>query len=102
MDEPTASLDFGNQVRVLEQVRALAATGIGIVMSTHDPDQAFLCADRVALFHGGMLLCADVPERAVTAEHLRVVYGVEVRIEAVADEDGRIRRVCLPRGIRAG
>ncbi len=97
MDEPTASLDFGNQVRVLEQVRALAASGIGIVMSTHDPDQAFLCADRVALFHRGTLLCADAPERAVTADHLRLVYGVDVRIETIADEAGRPRRVCMPK-----
>ena len=29
MDEPTANLDFGNQVRVLERIRALAADGIG-------------------------------------------------------------------------
>jgi iron complex transport system ATP-binding protein len=97
MDEPTASLDFGNQVRVLEQVRALAASGIGIVMSTHDPDQVFLCADRVALFHRGTLLCADTPERAVTADHLRLVYGVDVRIETIADETGRARRVCMPK-----
>jgi iron complex transport system ATP-binding protein len=97
MDEPTASLDFGNQVKVLEQVRALAAGGVGVVMSTHDPDQAFLCADRVALFHQGALLCADTPERAVTAAHLRLVYGVEVRIETVADDAGAPRRVCVPR-----
>jgi iron complex transport system ATP-binding protein len=97
MDEPTASLDFGNQVRVLEQVHALAEAGIGVVMSTHDPDQAFLCADRVALFHRGTLLCAETPERAVTAEHLRLVYGVEVRIETVTDEAGGPRRVCVPR-----
>jgi iron complex transport system ATP-binding protein len=99
MDEPTANLDFGNQVRVLEQVRALAATGIGVVMSTHDPDQVFLCADRVALFHRGTLLQNDTPERAVTADTLRLVYGVEVRIESVLDETGRARRVCVPRSL---
>jgi iron complex transport system ATP-binding protein len=38
MDEPTASLDFGNQVRVLGEVRALARRGIAVIMSTHDPD----------------------------------------------------------------
>ena len=31
MDEPTASLDFGNQVRVLDQVTALARSGIGVL-----------------------------------------------------------------------
>jgi iron complex transport system ATP-binding protein len=99
MDEPTANLDFGNQVRVLEQVRALAGASIGVVMSTHDPDQVFLCADRVALFHRGTLLCVDTPERAVTAERLRVVYGVEVSIERVIDASGRPRQVCVPRSL---
>ncbi len=37
MDEPTASLDFGNQARVLTQVRRLSGSGITIVFSTHDP-----------------------------------------------------------------
>src|SRR4030095_13678221 len=47
MDEPTASLDFGNQVRVLSEIKALAGRGIAVILSTHDPDQAFLCAHRV-------------------------------------------------------
>jgi ABC-type hemin transport system ATPase subunit len=51
----------------------------------------------VALFHQGALLCADTPERAVTAAHLRLVYGVDVRIETVADDAGAPRRVCVPR-----
>ena len=55
MDEPTANLDFGNQVRVLEHIQALARSGIGVLLSTHDPDQAFLCATRVAMLHGGRL-----------------------------------------------
>ena len=70
MDEPTASLDFGNQVRVLEQVTALARSGIGVLLSTHDPDQAFQCADRVALLRGGELIahgCASRRPHAGTA-----------------------------------
>ena len=46
-DEPTASLDFGNQVLVLGEVKKLAASGLGIVLSTHNPDHAFACASRV-------------------------------------------------------
>ena len=41
MDEPTASLDLGNQGRVLGLVRDLARTGKSVVMTTHLPDQAF-------------------------------------------------------------
>lgn len=45
MDEPTASLDFGNQAHVLAQISGLVrdavSEGRGVILSTHDPDQAF-------------------------------------------------------------
>jgi iron complex transport system ATP-binding protein len=97
MDEPTANLDFGNQVRVLERIRALAADGIGVLLSTHDPDHAFLCADRVAMLHNGGLLACGVPETVMTAAQLRQLYGVEVVVTEVAVGQG-VRRVCLPAG----
>jgi iron complex transport system ATP-binding protein len=93
MDEPTASLDFGNQIRVLQQVRALAAAGIAIVLSTHDPDHAFFCADRVALLHGGRLAAIGTPDEQITPQRLRQLYGVDVTIVRIADAD---RRVCVP------
>lgn len=96
MDEPTASLDFGNQVRVLDLIAALARGGIGVLFSTHDPDHAFLVADRAALLKDGALLALGTPEAAITEASLHALYGVEVRIAELA-EDGRTRRVCLPR-----
>ncbi len=49
LDEPTASLDFGNQGKVMRQIRSLAADGLGVLFTTHDPNQALGHADRVAL-----------------------------------------------------
>ena len=63
MDEPTASLDFGNQVRVLDRIRARRATGIGVVLSTHDPDQAFLCATASRCCTRAASLDCAPPER---------------------------------------
>ncbi|GJE25533.1 ABC transporter ATP-binding protein [Methylobacterium organophilum] len=80
MDEPTASLDFGNQARVLSQVRRLAARGIAVILSTHDPGHAFLCADRVLALHEGRLAAAGPPAETVTPEILRRLYGVEVTV----------------------
>lgn len=101
MDEPTANLDFGNRVRVLERVRALAAEGIGVLLSTHDPDHAFLCADRVAMLRDGRLQDCGVPEDVMTAERLRELYGVEMIISEIMVDGGR-RRVCLPSiGVRS-
>jgi len=96
MDEPTANLDFGNQVRVLERVRELAHSGIGVLLSTHDPDHAFLCASRVVLLRAGGVLGMGAPEAFVTEDSLRALYGVTVRITEVDEGAAGRRRVCLP------
>ena len=80
MDEPTASLDFGNQVKVLEKVRELADRGLGIVLSTHDPDHAFAVANRVAFLDGGGIVAAGMPRDVLTAERLMDAYGIKVEI----------------------
>jgi iron complex transport system ATP-binding protein len=92
MDEPTASLDFGNQALVLREVRALAAQGYGIVLSTHDPDHAFACATEVALLHDGALAAHGAPEAVLTPARLETVYGVPVSIERLASG----HTVCAP------
>jgi iron complex transport system ATP-binding protein len=92
MDEPTASLDFGNQMLVLSHVRALAGQGYGVVLSTHDPDHALLVATRVAIIADGGLRAVGSPAEVVTAETLSAIYRTDVRIE----ETPSGRRVCVP------
>jgi iron complex transport system ATP-binding protein len=95
LDEPTASLDFGNQVRVLDAVRRLAKShGLTVLLSTHHPEQAFACADRVAVLAGGELLRIGTPAEVVTTDTLRECYGVEVAVLPVAEDR---YRVCVPR-----
>jgi iron complex transport system ATP-binding protein len=95
LDEPTASLDFGNQVRVLDAVRNLAEThGLTVLLSTHHPEQAFACADWVAVLAGRELLRIGPPAEVITSETLRTCYAVEVAVLPVADDR---YRVCVPR-----
>ncbi len=97
MDEPTANLDFGNQVRVLERIRALSREGMTVILSTHDPDQAFQCCDRVVLIHQGRMLACAPPEQAITPASLRQLYGVDVAVvEIDSPEAGRPLRICTP------
>ncbi len=96
MDEPTANLDFGNQVRVLQHIQSLAQSGIGVLLSTHDPDQAFLCADRVAMLHQGRLAHMGAPSEVITAESLKQIYGVDVAVARVPVGGGAERPVCIP------
>lgn len=92
MDEPTASLDFGNQLRVLERIRALARTGISILYSSHDPDHAFLAGDRALLLAEGRALEFGAPRQVIRSDTLQRLYGVSVRV--IALEGGRY--ACLP------
>jgi iron complex transport system ATP-binding protein len=92
LDEPTASLDFGNQAMVLAHVRELAGEGYGIVLSTHDPDHALLVATRVAVIADGGLRASGPPADVVTGPLLSEIYRTEVRIE----ETSSGRRVCIP------
>lgn len=96
MDEPTASLDFGNQAQVLAQVAALvsgaAAEGRGVILSTHDPDQAFALDARVLLMKDGRPHADGTADDVLTAANLSHVYGLPVSVETT----GSGRKVCLP------
>lgn len=96
MDEPTASLDFGNQQLVLSRMRNLVDSGMSVLMVTHDPAHAFYCADCVSVFHEGNVLMEGTPTDVITAENMRTIYGTEVRIERVDIGNGRMGCACIP------
>lgn len=93
MDEPTASLDFGNQARVLSRISSFAGSGMAVVISTHDPSHAFACASRVALMQAGALIAIGKPQDVLTSEALQALYGVGVAV-AYLEQAGR--HVCTP------
>lgn len=78
LDEPTASLDFGNQGRVLREMRRLASEGLGVIFTTHDPNHALRYADRAMLMRDGRLLADGPAGEVLTAEALAGMYGTEV------------------------
>jgi tungstate transport system ATP-binding protein len=56
LDEPTASLDPAATKAIEDTVRAVAARGVKVVMSTHDLGQAKRLAGDVVLLHRGRLI----------------------------------------------
>lgn len=92
MDEPMASLDLGNQSLVLDQIAALAATGLAVVYSSHHPDHALVCADRVALLRRGEMIAFGTPEAVVSSAALSELYEADVE---VAHIESLGRRVCV-------
>ncbi|HEY8335726.1 MAG TPA: ABC transporter ATP-binding protein [Tardiphaga sp.] len=84
MDEPTASLDLGNRIRVLDQIRALAAGGLAVVVSTHEPEHAFLVADRVAIIGGPHRFKTGPVAAIMTSAELSDLYGTDLVVETTA------------------
>ena len=78
MDEPTSSLDYGNQLRILSQVKALCKHGRTVIISTHDPQNALTFAEKVLALNNGTVAAFGETEQVMTAELLHRLYGVEV------------------------
>ncbi|MFK7963827.1 MAG: ATP-binding cassette domain-containing protein [Burkholderiaceae bacterium] len=56
MDEPTAALGPEETAQVSELIRELKSTGIGIFLISHDIEDVFELADRVAVMKNGRLV----------------------------------------------
>lgn len=92
MDEPASSLDFGNQIRMLTEVKRLSERGVSVLITTHSPNHAFLCASRVAVMKAGRLLACGTPDSVLTSSCLEEAYGVALEVVDI----GGGNRTCVP------
>lgn len=100
MDEPTSHLDYGNENRVLGQIRKLSEMGYTILMITHTPGHAFLCADKVVAIGREGFFAVGSPEEVLTEEILSKLYSMDVQISEVElQKSGRNVKVCIPSAI---
>ncbi|HVJ03862.1 MAG TPA: ABC transporter ATP-binding protein [Sphingomonas sp.] len=94
-DEPLASLDPAHQLALLDQLRELAADGMGVVIVLHDLVQAARAADDVLLLKQGRVVAFGTANQALAHQPLREAFGVEVMV--VPDERGRLLPVPIGR-----
>jgi iron complex transport system ATP-binding protein len=95
MDEPTANLDYGNQCRVMKKIAELASQGYIVILSTHNPEHAFLYVDRAIMLDDGCLIADGAPDTVLTEQLIRKVYGVDVLLHVI-DAGGKRSKVCVP------
>ncbi len=96
MDEPTASLDLGNRILVLDRVRGLAETGLTVLLSTHDPEQALALADQVATLGTDRSFAAGPAATTLTEERLSRLYGIPLAIERTTSGRQIVGRPAMP------
>ena len=95
MDEPTANLDYGNQQRVLAQIRALTARGYTVLLSTHNPEHALHYAHRVLALQGGHIAADGPTETALTPQLLQTLYGIQAILAEVPTDRGTVRSLIV-------
>ncbi len=95
LDEPLNGLDYGNQIRVLEQISSLAADGFTFVKTTHFPDHALWMASRVVLLNNGRIIADGVPHEVMNGRTLSNLYMADIALVSVGDGV----RTCLPRTV---
>ena len=93
MDEPSASLDFGNRIRVMQTVRSLIKDGYCVIQSTHDPEQAYMYSDNILALHAGQVLAWGKPAETITADIISKLYNIDVEVCSLRGDDVR---VCVP------
>ena len=93
MDEPSASLDYGNKLRVMETVKSLTQDDYTIIQSTHDPDQAYLYSDQVLALYHGQILVNGTPRETISSALISTLYSVDVEVCSMHRDDVR---VCIP------
>lgn len=84
LDEPTASLDIGQQAVALKAMQSLTQDGVGVLVVLHDLNLAAGFADRVILMREGQVLYSDVPSAVLTEECLTDIYETPILVETAS------------------
>lgn len=81
LDEPTANLDLAHQAMMFRLVRRRCEQGAAAVVITHDLNLAAEFADEVIMLQEGRIAAKGAPEKVLTAENVRDVFGVDVLLD---------------------
>ena len=94
-DEPTAHLDYGNQINTLKLISDLRDKGFAIIMTTHNPDHCMMLGGTVAILDKEGSLEVGSCGKIMTEERLKKVYNTDLRLVYI---DEIRREACVPYG----
>lgn len=83
LDEPANHLDPANRERVMDILSELKASGITLIISSHEPDIVTRLADSVVLLQKGRSPRMGRSNKMLVPEKLSELYGVQVTIAEV-------------------
>jgi len=78
LDEPTANLDIGRQVEILDLLKGLCRDdNLAVLAALHDLNLAIQYCDRLVLINNGQIHAEGTPAEVITVENIATVYGAE-------------------------
>ncbi len=81
LDEPTAHLDIGHQIQVMDMLKKLnRENNLTIVMVLHDLNLASAYCNRIALLNSGTIFKEGSPEEVLTYQNIEAVYNTLVLV----------------------
>ncbi len=93
-DEPTSALDLRYEKDILEQIKTLAAEGIGTIVNIHNIKIAAKYCHRLILLADGEILADGTPSDVITVDNIKKAYDVDVDVY-YNDRSGQIDFVIL-------
>lgn len=90
MDEPVNGLDFGNQYKLLNQIKSLSKQNITFIKTSHYPDHVFFVSNEAIFLNKGKILEKGEPNTIIREENIEKVYQLESKIECLHD-----RKICV-------
>lgn len=83
LDEPVANLDIAHQVRMLELVRSLTASGaMSAIVVTHELNLAAEFATHALLLKSGEMITHGATREVMTEQRLREVFEANLMVDA--------------------
>jgi 3-oxoacyl-[acyl-carrier-protein] synthase III len=72
LDEPTAGVDLDAKAQIWQQIQALSARGVSVVVSTHDPDEARAAHELICL-QSGRIANQGAPDQLSARLNLQIL-----------------------------
>lgn len=106
LDEPTTGLDPEARLTLWADIRSLLADGVGVLLTTHDMEEAERLSDRVLLMDRGRIRAQGSTAELIASETAGVVHEVRLPVtrlgEAARLEESLRARIAHARVRRHG
>jgi iron complex transport system ATP-binding protein len=85
LDEPSAHLDVGHELRLFRVIDEARARGVAALAVVHDLQRAAAWAGRMVLLSGGRVAAEGPPDAVLQSAECAAAFGVRVRGHRVPD-----------------